>query len=405
MFVCGSLAVNAQTSSNSPYTRYGLGELSDQIFTNNAAMGGIGYGMRDNKHVNPMNPASYSSVDSLSFMFDAGFTLRSSNYKENNFKANAKNSSFDYLIMQFRLHPRLGFALGFTPYSNVGYNFTVVDKVEGNEDVSIMNNINGKGGTQNIFAGLGFKVLQNLSVGVNIGYLYGKQTYQVIGTFSNQADGTIKYDRRKINSYKLDLGVQYTQPLNKDQSITLGFAYGLGHQLNTTEQKGIQVTDGDKYNQVNEDIFHDGYDLPHSFGLGITYNYKKTLTLGIDYGLQKWSNSKYDNKDGMYKDRNRVAFGAEYIPNAMGRNYLQRVAYRAGAYYTSPYVKTSIGDGPKEYGVTAGFGFPLNLYQKKTVFSITGQYARLKASEGTLMEENRFMIKLGLTFNDSWFMK
>ena len=283
MFVCGSLAVSAQTSSNSPYTRYGLGDLSDQIFTNNAAMGGIGFGLRTNKHVNPMNPASYTSVDSLSFMFDAGLSLRSSNYQENGFKSNAKNSSFDYLIMQFRLHPRLGLAAGFTPYSDVGYNFTTVDKVEGKDDINVMNQFKGEGGLQNIFVGLGFKILDNLSVGANIGYFYGKQTYNTIATLSNGGDSSIKYDRRKINSYKLDLGLQYTQVLNENNNFTVGLAYGLGHDLNTVETKGIQITDGEKYNQVNEEEFHDGYSLPHSFGAGITYNYKKSLTLGIYY--------------------------------------------------------------------------------------------------------------------------
>ena len=352
-----------------------------------------------------MNPASYTSVDSLSFMFDAGLSLRSSNYQEKGFKSNAKNSSFDYLTMQFRLHPRLGLAAGFTPYSSVGYNFSVTDPVEGNEDVKMINTMKGEGGLQTIFVGLGFKIMENLSVGANVGYLYGKQTYNTIGQFSNNADGIINYDRRKINSYKLDFGVQYTHHLNKNNDLTLGLAYGLGHNLNTVETKGTQITDGEKYNQINEEEFRDGYSLPHSFGLGLVYNYKKSLTLGVDYSLQKWSKAQYENKDGMYNDRNRVAFGAEYTPNYQSRKYLGRISYRAGAYYSSSYLKTTVGDGPKEYGVTAGFAFPLNLYQRKTVFSITGQYARLKPSVSSLMKEDRFVLKLGLTFNEPWFMK
>ena len=405
MFVCGSLAVSAQTSSNSPYTRYGLGDLSDQIFTNNAAMGGIGYGLRSNKHINAMNPASYTSVDSLSFMFDAGFSLRSSNYQENGFKSNAKNSSFDYLTMQFRLHPRLGLAAGLTPFSDVGYNFTVVDPVEGNEDVNVMNQFKGEGGLQTAFIGLGFKVLDNLSVGANFGYLYGKQLYRTVATLSNGGDSSIKFDRRRINSFMLDLGAQYTQVLNENNNFTVGLTYSLGHDVNVKETKGIQITDGEKYNQIKEEDFHDGYSLPHSFGAGITYNYKKSLTLGLDYSLQKWSKTEFDHKEGMYNDRNRVAFGAEYVPDAQGRNYFKRMSYRAGTYYTSSYLKTQVGDGPKEIGVTAGFAFPLNLYQRKTVLSITGQYAKLKPSVNSLMKEDRFVLKLGLTFNEPRFMK
>ena len=405
MFVCGSLAVNAQTSSNSPYTRYGLGDLSDQIFTNNAAMGGVGYAIRTNRHTNPMNPASYTAVDSLSFIFDAGLSMRSSNYQENGYKANAKNSSFDYLVMQFRLHPRLAVAAGMTPFSSVGYHFLVTDPVQGDNDLKVYNTINGDGGLQTIFLGVGFKVLKNLSIGVNAGYLYGKQNYKTVAQLSNGGDGSIKFDNRKINSYKLDLGVQYTHTINNNSDLTVGMTYGVGHDVSTTETKGIQTTDGEGYNQVDKNVTTGGYSLPHSFGLGFAYNYKKSLTLGLDYSLQKWSAAKYQHKDDMYNDRHRIGFGAEYIPKPQGRNYLQRVSYRVGTYYNTSYLKTPVGDGPDEVGVTAGFGFPLKLYGQNTVFSITGQYARLNPSVSTLMKENRFVLKLGLTFNDNWFMK
>ena len=35
----------AQNNTNSPYTRYGYGDLSDQSFGNSKAMGGIAFGL------------------------------------------------------------------------------------------------------------------------------------------------------------------------------------------------------------------------------------------------------------------------------------------------------------------------------------------------------------------------
>ena len=177
MLISGYLSVAAQSSTNSPYTRYGLGDLSDRGFANNAAMGGIGYGIRNNGYINMTNPAAFSSVDSLSFMFDLGMSLKSSNFKENGISANAKNSSFDYIAIQFRLHKRLGIAVGFTPYSTVGYNFSTTNSVEGNNDYTATNNFYGDGGLQQITAGLGFKVLDNLSIGVSAGYIATRHTY------------------------------------------------------------------------------------------------------------------------------------------------------------------------------------------------------------------------------------
>ena len=66
----------AQTSTNSPYTRYGFGQLADQNFGNSKAMGGIAYGLRNGYQINASIPASYTAIDSLTFLFDAGMTLQ-----------------------------------------------------------------------------------------------------------------------------------------------------------------------------------------------------------------------------------------------------------------------------------------------------------------------------------------
>ena len=62
----------AQNNTNSPYTRYGYGQLADQGSANSKGMGGVAYALRDKHLVNFANPASYSAVDSLTFIFDGG---------------------------------------------------------------------------------------------------------------------------------------------------------------------------------------------------------------------------------------------------------------------------------------------------------------------------------------------
>lgn len=405
LFIMGAVAANAQSSTNSPYTRYGLGELSDQAFAHNAAMGGIGYALRSSEQINVMNPASYSAVDSLSFMFDIGMGLKSSNYQENGYKTNAKNASFDYLAMQFRLHPRVGFAVGFTPYSNVGYKFSRTSDIENSDDVTLTNTFYGDGGLQQIFGGIGFKILDNLSIGANVGYFYGEIDYQTLATLSNGGDQTTTYNNISINSYIANFGLQYTQKLSKTDKVTLGLVYGLGHDLKSTETKGIQVTDGSSYSELTEETIKDSYGIPSTFGAGLTWQHKQNLTVGADYTLQQFENVKYDNSTDFYKNRTRIGAGIEYMPSLYGRNYLSRIRYRAGAYYSSSYMKLPEYDGPKEWGVSAGFGLPLHLFQRNTMLSITGQYVRVLPSVKGMLSENRFVLKLGLTFNEHWFMK
>lgn len=398
IMMTGTLTAAAQSNINSPYTRFGLGELSPQSFTDNSAMGGIGYALRSNSRINLMNPASFSAVDSLSFMFDVGMSLKSSNFEENGIRNNAKNASFDNFAMQFRLHPRLGIAIAFSPYSSIGYNFS--ETRDQSSDTYY-----GDGGLQKITAGLGFKVFKNLSVGAQAGYLYGSIDYQT-STLTNgtNSDYTIKYQNMKFKSYVADFGLQYTQPISKTDNVTVGLSYGLGHTLNVTNTEGTQVTDNSSYSSTKENETKDGFGIPHTFGAGVVYSHGQNWLIGADYSLQKWGSVKYNHQDGMYKDMSKVAVGAEYTPNSLAKSYLKRMHYRVGAHYNNSYLKFTSGSA-KEYGVSAGLAFPLYLYQRNTVLNITGEYVRVKPSTSAMLSENRFVLKLGLTFIEHWFMK
>jgi len=66
--------VQGQTNTDSPYSRFGVGTLSPPGFERNRAMGGIGLAMRDSNYINYLNPASYASQASSSFLFDFGIT-------------------------------------------------------------------------------------------------------------------------------------------------------------------------------------------------------------------------------------------------------------------------------------------------------------------------------------------
>ena len=134
-------------------------------------MGGIAYGLRNGLHINASNPASYSAVDSLTFILDAGMSLQNANFKEGNVKTNAKNSTFDYIAMQFRLVKGLGLTAGFLPYSTVGYNMQKISYMTTNEfgnKISSITTFKGNGGLQQVFIGLGYQVFKNLSVGANL---------------------------------------------------------------------------------------------------------------------------------------------------------------------------------------------------------------------------------------------
>ena len=61
--VAAMMAVGAwaQNATSSPSSRFGYGELNDNLPTAYRAMGGVGLGMRSNKAINPAQPASYTA--------------------------------------------------------------------------------------------------------------------------------------------------------------------------------------------------------------------------------------------------------------------------------------------------------------------------------------------------------
>ena len=406
-----TMTAMAQSGSNSPYTRYGFGQLSDQSFGNSKAMGGIAYGLRNGLQINAANPASYSAVDSLTFLFDAGMSLQNANFKEKGVKTNAKNSTIDYIAMQFRIRKGLGMTFGFLPYSSVGYNMNQIKSISTDEygnEISSLSTYTGDGGLQQVFAGLGYKVFNNLSIGANFSYFYGEITHSV-KTMFNYADAqsSVRADKLEISDYKLDLGLQYTQPFGKKHAVNLGLVYSLGHDLNgkgynykETYTSGINIP-----MTQTVDTIQNAFSLPHSFGIGATYVYDRRLTVGLDYTLQKWADTEFFNEKGKFLNRSKISLGAEYLPKPFSRNYLNRIRYRVGAYYSDPYTKVNDLEGAREYGVSFGFGLPLEIYQSRSILNISGQYIKVSPKVKGMLEENYLRINIGLTFNDRWFMK
>lgn len=87
LFAVAGINLYAQSGTNSPYSQYGLGYLSEQTSGFNRGMNGLALGFREHNQVNYLNPASYSAIDSLSFIFDAGMSLQMTNFTEGSKKS------------------------------------------------------------------------------------------------------------------------------------------------------------------------------------------------------------------------------------------------------------------------------------------------------------------------------
>ena len=403
----------AQSGTNSPYSQYGIGVLSDQGNSFNRGMNGVGLGLRPHNQINYLNPASYSAVDSLSFILDAGLSLQMTNFKEGKVSKNAKNASFEYAVGGFRVARNLGLAFGILPVSNVGYQFsnTSYAKREDGSKTDVTSTYSGTGGLHEAFLGLGWSPVKGFSFGFNGGYLWGEMEHTITNSYSDTSAKSLKKNRNcSISSYKLDFGVQYQQNLNDKDIITVGATYGLGHSLNANPTMAI-ISSG-SVNDTTEFVAHDGIDFPAQIAAGVSYTHGTKWTVGLDYTLQQWAEAKfpqdngnsYVSKTGLFKDSHKINAGFEYCQNTEGRSFFSRIRYRLGAGYSTPYIKVGEKDGPSQLSVSAGVGIPIvNAFNNRSILNVSAQWVRNDASG--LIKENSFRINIGFTFNERWFAK
>ena len=400
IIVFSVIGVYADNGINSPYSRYGVGILADQGMGISRQMSGLGYALRSHRFINIQNPASFSEADTLTMLFEAGFSMQNVNFKEGNKRINARNASFDYVAIQFRLCKNLGMSAGFLPYSNVGYAFSSSSQDKDDALNKHTDTYSGTGGLYQPYIGLGWRPMPWLAAGVMGSYIYGDITHQVVYEFPNSTSRSTVYNA-SIKSYKVDFGLQFIAKMANKHELTLGATYSLGHRLNA------DVT-------LNNSEIPDGFSLPHTFGAGLAYKYDERLTVGADYTFQNWSTStffdKTDNNEsiGLGTNRSKISLGAEYSPNRISKNLFKMMSYRAGVHYAQPYTKINGKEGCDEFGVSAGISIPFynsnNSYSHGTLH-ISGQFVHLAPRSAGLITENYLRINIGITFNESWFMK
>jgi len=404
VYLFGAAVASAENSEISPYSRFGYGMLSPHANASQQAMGGVGLAMRSGESINFMNPASYAAIDSITFLFDMGVSVKNLSTSEvvDGEKLTGKDftGGLDYIALQFPVTRYGGVAIGMVPYSEVGYKF-------GAEIANGTNQHEGSGTVNELFLGLAAKPFKGFSLGMNISYLFGTLLHD---TYVYSSASTSLFERvMEIRDYNLRFGVQYGFDVNRDNHITVGAIYSpkksfRGHAYGVKYDVG-QDTENDTIGYAS---MKGAYEMAETWGVGVSWNWRKQLTIGVDYTYQPWKNVKYRLIEGFdqaganrFDNYWKAAFGVDYVNAARG-SYLRRVHYRLGAYYSNDYIM--VGDNSvKEYGVSCGFGLPAP--SSKTMINLTVDYRHRSASPAKLVTENYIQVTLGLNINELWFWR
>lgn len=417
LMLSAALAAQAQSNgSNSSYSRFGLGLLNDRSQGFNRGMGGVAQGFRSEMQVNALNPASYSATDSLTFIFDVGMSLQTGHLTGGGASVSPTNASLAYVNSAFRLSKGLGMSIGFIPYSTIGYSFNKTKPVAGSNALISKTGYYGNGGLHELYIGAGWNPFADLSIGANIGYMWGEYNHSMAQTLSGDQTASSSADNptciwsSDLKTYKLDIGAQYPVALNSKNTLTLGATAGIGHSIGSKVEFVRYTSLGDTTTYEVSKAF----DLPLSVSAGATWQFRERLSIGADYTLQRWQGCRVPtlNKNqtdiiiatDQYRNMHRVAIGAEYTHDPDGLKYTDHIRYRVGGSYSTPYVKVNNLNGPTELRLTAGVAVPVRA-SARSLINVSVEWLKRTPSAGYQIKENYFLVHLGVTFNEAWFMK
>jgi len=414
VLVCG-LSAQAQVTTSSPYSRYGLGNIKGSLLPQFRAMGGISTAVSKVtgfNNINMQNPASYAGISLTTI--DIGMSASVTNLTRNNLSESSFNSTFSHLAFAAPVTRRSALSFGILPYSDLGYNYRNTVKV----DTTTLNQLyEGEGGLSKAYLGYGYRFGDHLRIGGNLEYIFGNLQTSRATEFNSASSYNAKLQtKNSVAGLSYSYGIQYDFTLGKKTIVTLGYSGSTSGKVNSTltsyatlytrDQDGNESTAADTLNTVNNGKSNLTLPLTHNFGIAIQQNDK--WLIGADFRMSKWSATSINNVNQGLQDSWGASLGGQWTPDAFSYNsYLKRVDYRIGVNYDKTYIKIGNQD-IKQMGASLGFGFPLPTANGGTAFykiNFTTELGQRGTINNNLVKEQYINFHLGFTLNDTWFRK
>jgi hypothetical protein len=403
-----STVLNAQ--ENSPYSRYGVGNIKQLENIAFRGMGGVSIADDNPLIANPTNPATYTGLRMTSYQVGIEGNLVTI---KNSLTSNRTGSNnLSYANIGFPIRKNMGFSFGLIPLTRSKYSMQQTSAIQ-NVDENITTDYYGGGGLQKIYFGLAYKY-SDFSVGFNSGYTFGNlvNTTETTFTDSLQIFSNNITSRKVMGGFFWQLGGLYSKELQDDYKIRIGATYTGSQSLNAKKESYWQSFVGDVSSptyvyKVDSVINKKGkVVLPSNLGLGVNFAKGDYWQIGVDYTASDWSKySSYGTSDSLSNSW-MLKFGGAITPDVNSvNNYWKKMTYRMGVYTGQDIIQLK-SSNLKRSGITFGLGYPI----RRTNLSIGQINASLEVGKrGTidngLVREGYTRFAIGFTFNDKWFIK
>lgn len=417
---------SSQQLNNSPYTRYGLGEITGKNTTAPFSMGGLSTPLSDARYLNVANPASYSSLLKNNPIIDISLAGKFSNLKTESENANFSNFGLRNFILGIPISKQWGLAIGLMPYSTSGYSITDYSLLDGD---TVRNLYEGDGSLNRVFFGNGVDLINRgdtlkFSVGVNASYIFGTLDRQRNVIFDNTTFSNSKVKNRNVvNGFTFDGGMHFFQKVNKDFSWQFGATYTFGNDLKGSQNfyaysfkydHGIIEREKDTLSYY-EDL-EGTISIPRmvSSGLAVTY---KSWTVGFQYDIENWQQYKevfdgVETTEFALNQSDKMIVGFEYNPktdyNNKNKNVFQKSIYRFG--FNSGNTAIELDSVQlKNYGISFGASIPLLSSRSLSMINIGVELGKMGTIDNGLILDNYLKLSLGFSLSpsshDRWFRK
>ena len=417
--VCAAFSAFGQAAGTyTPYSIFGVGDLSQPGTAYNKTMGGVGIASRNNLYINLLNPAAVSAHDSLSFMTD--FSLYSDNklFREGDITSASNTFNINDLAISFPIWRSSAMMVGIMPYSDTGfgYSFDYTDPELIGRTGSISYSATGSGSVYKVFAAAGVTFFKRLSLGAQWNFYFGDIEKTFYTLFNDASYSSIKNDTSaKINGHAGKFGIQYEQPLGPRLTLGLGATYTTSASLRGTVEASRSLAAS---TSASDTLFYrrdnlgkeSSARLASEIGVGISLRDAGRWRLEFDYTRSDWTKSGLEDIRGfsvgnIFTSSVSEAFraGFEIVPNRNDiRYYFNHVAYRVGAYHKKDYFLLN-GKEIASTGITLGVTLPIvNGYNGLTLGMDFGQRGSI---ENAMIRERYINFSIGFNLYDIWFRK
>lgn len=401
----------AQVSISSPYSLFGIGTLYSNSSQLNMSIGGSTAAFSSPYFINPANPASYSSLDSNSFVFDGAMFLKRGTLSTKELSQKYNFGSISNVFIGFPVTRWWRASLGVLPFSSVGYeiNDAIEDAIIGRH----VNIYKGSGGLNKAYIGNAFSPFKNFSIGVNAAYIFGDINKESAVTFPDSVTytNTMIKNSTRLTKLTAELGLMYRFNFKEGYFLQTGVTINPEHTI-IGKTDHIIYTFARNYDQ-NRDIIKDTIEympgaetsttLPLAIGGGFMLGNTNRWFATADVQYQKWSQFKYLGNNPGLKDNLRISLGGQLRPSPVDiGKYWERINYRAGFRFEQSYLElqnTRIND----FGISFGLGLPMK--KSRSTLNLALEMGTQGTTDNGLIRENYFRITLGTALQERWFLK